>query len=132
MKTAQITPPQTIALCVAMLLLPSVVKLGVPALVRQADQLGWLYPQPKDLYTVTSIHKGVLIVQAPGRSPQRIQLRGLQISDRWHKEAEGVLALVLSPSGSQVRLLHLHPVAGGELRAIVSLPNGTTLQEVLL
>jgi Staphylococcal nuclease homologue len=122
-----------------LLLLPLGIKVGVPALLIQGEQMGLLQIFTKSQtvsYTVDAIAfkpKLLLTVRTPQNSLLKVRLFGLQIaSERWQSQQAGEIALLLQSSNAQVDLLNVQPVKPGEVAAIVALPNGTSLQEILL
>jgi endonuclease YncB( thermonuclease family) len=123
-----------------MLLLPLGIKLGVPALLIKGEQMGLLQvftkPQNSSTYIVKAISlKPVLtlMVRSQEKSVIKVRLFGLQAAnEQWQSQAAGTLALLLKASNAQVALLNVQSIEPGEVAAIVTLPNGTSLQEILL
>jgi hypothetical protein len=125
--------PPYLVLCATLLLAPLGLKLGTVPMLHGIEQLGWLHvSEDQSLYRVESIQRGVLSLQATDRSHKQVQLAGLTMGDRWQGQADGVVLMVLNAAGARVRLVHEQNIRSGESRAIIALPNGTLLQEVLL
>ncbi|KAM3092537.1 hypothetical protein ACKFKG_22235 [Phormidesmis sp. 146-35] len=135
LRSALNVKPKHIALFALMLCIPLGLKLGVPTLLHQADRAGWLekfHPQNQSLDTVESIQNGILRLKKPTGEVLRVKLAGLVLDEHWRSQAEGVMAMLLRPAQAKVRVSHTQLVQHGITEAIVSLPNGTPLQEVLL
>lgn len=82
---------------------------------------------------VLSLQGKVLTVEQPGESPQTVQLAGIApASERWQAEANGVIAMLLESNQGQVSVELLSQTPFGTRLAVIELPNGTTLQEILL
>lgn len=128
------------ALFTIMLLLPLGLKLGFPAVLVQAEQAGLLQPfiksQISSAYTVKVIALKpnlMLTVHTPEKSSITVRLLGLQAAnEQWQSQQAGTIAMLLQASNVQVALLNIQPIKPREVAAIVALPNGTSLQEVLL
>jgi endonuclease YncB( thermonuclease family) len=123
-----------------MLLLPVGIKLGVPALLMKGEQMGLLQvftkTQASSPYTVEEIafkSNLRLTVRTPEKSVIKVRLIGLQAAnEQWQSQAAGEIALLLKASNAQVFLLNVQPIKPGAISAIIALPNGTLLQEILL
>jgi hypothetical protein len=130
-----IIKPKHIALFALMLCVPLGLNLAVPTLLHQADRAGWLekfYPQNQSLDTVESIQNGILRLKKPTGEVLRVKLAGLVLDAPWQSQAEGVMAMLLRPAQAKVMVSHTQLTQNDITEAIVSLPNGTPLQEVLL
>ena len=130
-----IIKPKHIVLLAFMLCVPLGLKLGVPTLLHQADQAGWLeklYPQNQSLDTVESIQDGIFRLKKPSGEILRVKLAGLVLDEPWQSQAEGVMAMLLRPAQAKVMVSHTQLAQNDITEAIVSLPNGTPLQEILL
>jgi|GEM_PF-4849846 len=123
-----------------MLLLPVGIKLGVPALLMKGEQMGVLQvftkSQTSSIYIVETIafkSNLTLTVRSPEKSVIKVRLIGLQAAnEQWQSQAAGAIALLLKASNAQVALLNTQPIKPGEITGIITLPNGTSLQEILL
>lgn len=132
---ATIVKPQHIALFALMICIPMGLKLGVPTLLHRAEQDGWferLQSQKSSLNTVESIQNGILQIKTPAGAILRVKLAGLDLDTHWQAQAEGIMAMVLQPVRAQVMLSDAQVAQTGVTEAIVTLPNGTSLQEILL
>lgn len=120
--------------CVALILLPFGVKLGVPTWVPLAKHLERQFSQPSiPRYTVETIHGEVWTLRAPDQSLRQVTLAGIMpIDSRWQAQANGVIAMLLQSSHQQVDLTITSVIGGGKARAIAQLPNGTSIQQVLV
>ncbi|MGG6269080.1 hypothetical protein ACQ4M3_32935 [Leptolyngbya sp. AN03gr2] len=130
-----IVKPKHIALFALMLCVPLGLKLAVPTLLHQADRARWLekfYPHNQSLDTVESIQNGILWLKKPTGEVLRVKLAGLVLDEPWQSQAEGVMAMLLRPTQAKVMVSHTQLAQNDITEAIVSLPNGTPLQEVLL
>ena len=82
---------------------------------------------------VVSVQGSTLSVKVPGQSPQTIQLAGIAPADKhWQEETTGVISALLESTRGQVSVNTMGRSPSGEASALVELPNGTTLQQVLL
>jgi len=127
--------PKHIALFAFMICIPLGLQLSVPTLLHQAERAGWLkqlQSQNSSLSTVKSIQNGILLITSPAGAKLRVRLAGLDLSERWQNQAEGVVAMLLQPAQAKVMVSQERMSQGGVTDAIVSLPNGTSLQEILL
>lgn len=123
-----------------MLLLPLGIKLGVPALLMEEERMGVFQVLTKthasSTHTVEAIafkSNLTLTVRSPEKSVIKVRLIGLQsATERWQSQAAGAIALLLKASNAQVAFFNVQPIKPGEIAAIVTLPNGTLLQEILL
>lgn len=123
-----------------MLLLPVGIKLGVPALLMKGEQMGVLQAftksQTSSIYIVETIafkSNLTLTVRTSEKSVIKVQLIGLQAANKqWQSQAAGAIALLLQASNAQVSLINTQPIKPGEIAGIITLPNGTSLQEILL
>ncbi|MBM0744916.1 thermonuclease family protein (plasmid) [Phormidium sp. CLA17] len=121
--------------CVALLLLPFGVKLGVPTWVPLAEHLERQFSQsstPRD--TVERVRGEVWTLRASDQSQQQVTLAGIMpIDSKWQAQANGVIAILLQSSHQQVDLTITQAIGKGEVaRAIAQLPNGTSIQQVLV
>lgn len=122
-----------IALCGAAVCLPLALKLGVPVILssRQVEPL--LASSHSDMDHVLSVQGDVLTIQQSGEPPQAMRLAGIApASERWQAEANGVISMLLESSHGQVSVESLGQTPSDTHSAIIKLPNGTTLQEILL
>ncbi len=121
-----------------MLGLPLALKLGTPALLAQGERSGVLkifQPQAdRSRVMVESVEGYTLITRTSDNATLKVKLAGLQNLDRhWQNQAASVIAMVLQSSGGTVSLSYMQPLKfGREIRAIATLPNGTSLQQILL
>jgi endonuclease YncB( thermonuclease family) len=111
--------------------LPFVLKFSLPAILH-GQRLAIAAPN-ESFYRVQTIQGHTLTVVAPNGSTQQIQLAGLASSpSRWQREATGILTLLLHASEGQVSIQTMSPNPAGQTVALVKLPNGTLLQQILL
>ncbi|MBE9009758.1 hypothetical protein IQ250_06025 [Pseudanabaenaceae cyanobacterium LEGE 13415] len=132
---ASLVKPQHIALFTLMICIPLGLKLGVPTLLHQAERAGWfekLEAQPSSLNKVESIQNGILLVKSSAGATLRVKLAGLELDEHWQTQADGIMAMLLQPARAQVVLGQTQIVQNGITDAIVTLPNGISLQEILL
>jgi hypothetical protein len=119
--------------------LPLGVRVGVPLVLVQANKLG-LFAEPSgtqaagSVYTVDGLEGFVLTVHQPHQPKIRVQLAGLIESDgRWGEEATSIVAMLLEASQYQVKVQVITPAQGSSPAiALVKLPTGTYLQQILL
>jgi endonuclease YncB( thermonuclease family) len=110
---------------------PFALKLSIPALLHQQSLLTAAPIQ--SFSRVKEIAGNTLTVIAPNGSTQQIQLAGLTPSSpRWQAEATGVLRLLLQASDGKVSIQTTHRGQEKQTVALVALPNGTMLQQILL
>lgn len=122
-----------IALCGAAVCLPLALKLGVPAVLSSRRVESLLASGRSEMDYVTSVQGDVLTVEQPGESPQAMQLAGIApASEHWQAEANGVISMLLESNQGQVSVESLGQTSSDTHLAIIKLPNGTTLQEILL
>ncbi|MBW4440377.1 MAG: hypothetical protein KME10_03905 [Plectolyngbya sp. WJT66-NPBG17] len=134
-SNAAIVKPQHIALFALMICIPLGLKLGVPTLLHQAERARWfeqLRSQNSSFNTVESIQNGILLIKTPAGETLRVKLAGLDLDTQWQAQAEGIMAMLLQPAQTKVMLSHTQMTQNGVTTSIVSLPNGTSLQEILL
>lgn len=127
--------PQHVALFALVICIPLGLKLGVPTLLSQAERAGWLeqlQPQNLSLDTVESIQDGILMIKTPAGETLRVKLAGLDLAAPWQNQAEGVIAMLMQTTQAKVIVSHTQIYQSGITEAIVTLPNGTSLQEILL
>jgi endonuclease YncB( thermonuclease family) len=111
--------------------LPSALKLSIPALLHQHSLLTAAPTQ--SFSRVKAIAGNTLTVLAPNGSTQQIQLAGLAPpSPRWQRQTTGVLTRLLEASEGQVSIQTVHHIQPKQVIALVKLPNGTLLQQILL
>ena len=117
-----------VALC-----LPLALKIGIPGLLS-SRQMGTLLPAAnKGMDQVVSVKGSTLTIQAPGQPPQPIQLAGIApASEYWQAETTGVISTLIESTHGQVSVSPMGRSSSGESSALIELPNGTTLQQVLL
>lgn len=121
-----------------MLGLPLALKLGTPALLAQGERSGVLKIfQPQTDHSrvvVESVEGYTLITRTSDNTTLKVKLAGLKNLDRqWQNQAASVIAMVLQASGGTVSLSYVQSLEpGSEIRAIATLPNGTSLQQILL
>lgn len=120
--------------CVAALLLPFGSKLSTPLLLPLAAQL-WQHSsssaaKPHD--TVESINAGIWTIRGSDQSLRLVKLAGVSpIESEWQAQTNGVIAILLQSSQQQIDLTVIHTDKNVK-HAIVSLPNGTSIQQVLI
>lgn len=132
---ASVVKPRHVALFALMICIPLGLKLGVPTLLHQVERAGWLKPlqlQNSSFNTVESIQNGILLIKTPARETLRVKLAGLNLDAQWQAQAEGVMAMLLQPAQVKVMVNHAQVTESGITEALVSLLNGTSLQEILL
>lgn len=130
-----VVKPQHVALFALMICIPLGLKLGAPTLLHQAERSRWFeqfQPQNSSLNTVESIQNGILLIKTPAGETLRVKLAGLDLDAPWQAQAEGVMAMLLQPAQAKVIIGHRRMAQSGVTASIVFLPNGTSLQEVLL
>ena len=111
--------------------LPFLLKFSIPAILH-GQRLAIAAPV-ESFYSVESIQGHTLTLLKPDGSTQRIQLAGLAPSSpRWQTEATGVLTLLLQASAGKVSIQTVHRIQARQTLALVALPNGTLLQQILL
>lgn len=116
----------------AALCLPFLLKFGVPAILGSRQMEHFLPKANSRMEQVVSVKGLALSVKAPGQPPQSLQLAGIApLSDHWQKEATGVISTLLESAHGQVSVSTMGSQSGKAF-ALVALPNGTTLQQVLL
>ncbi|NJP12559.1 MAG: hypothetical protein HC866_26385 [Leptolyngbyaceae cyanobacterium RU_5_1] len=127
---------QFLVLYAIAILLPVSLKLILPVLVvagGQRRQISVLNHATQALDTVESIHGNVLTVRGLDGSTRQVQLAGLAaLNSRWQQEATGVLASLIQASQGQIAVIATHPAPAGKEFALMRLPNGTLIQQVLL
>ena len=110
-------------------LLPAGIRWGIPELAQSAQRSGLLSSQAIRATTI-AIHGNTWRINSPQQPPQTIQLAGLKsIDSTWQNQADSVAVMLIHASQNQVNIQLLNP---GSSLAIVRLPNGTLLQQVLL
>lgn len=120
-----------VLLCGVALGLPVALKLGIPAVLNSPFAESLMAVSKSD--RVLSIDGTTLKVQHPGDStPRAVQLAGIApSSSHWQAEAGGVLAALVEANQGRASVEILGQSDGKEI-ALVKLPNGMTLQQVLL
>lgn len=112
------------------LLLPIGVRWGIPKLAGQVQASGLLSPPTTQATTVTAIHGNTWQINSPQQPPRIIHLAGLKpIAAPWQNQANSVAIMLIKSFQNQVDIKLLNPNSS---LAIVHLPNGTVLQEILL
>ena len=117
------------------LLSPIALKLFTPLLLRlaaEAEELTLARSHPQTSYLVASIRGTTLTFQTPNGTHKDVQLTGLKPLDAQVAEASGVTAMLIQVANGRVNLAHIQKINPELERAIVQLPNGTSLQHVLL
>ena len=123
-----------LAICAIALLFPIALKLSTPLLSRlaaEAEELTSLRSHPRTSYLVASIRGTTLTLQTPDGTHIHVQLAGIKPLEAQVAEASGVTAMLIQTNG-RVNLAHVQKINPELERAIVQLPNGTSLQHVLL
>ena len=124
-----------LAICAIALLFPIALKLSTPLLSRlaaEAEELTSLRSHPKTSYLVASIHGTTLTLQTPDGAHIHVQLAGIKPLEAQVAEASGVTAMLIQTANGRVNLAHVQKINPELERAIVQLPNSTSLQHVLL
>ena len=118
-------------LCGVALGLPVALKLGIPAALNSpfAESL----MATSESARVLSIDGTTLKIEYPGDgTPRAIQLAGVApSSSHWQAEAGGVIAALIGANQGRASVEVIGQSDGKEI-ALVKLPNGMTLQQVLL
>jgi endonuclease YncB( thermonuclease family) len=121
------------------LCLPLGLKLGIPLVLEQGERLGLFESLPgnrssKDLYTVDRVQGLVITLHQPNRPSIQIQLAGLMVpNERWKDEATGILSMLVQASQNQVTVSFTEArVSDSPANALVQLPTGTYVQQILL
>jgi hypothetical protein len=115
-----------------LLIVPIGMKAGLPtletALARAKLLVGFEQTLNRPVYGVGAINRGVLSLVHPDGNITQNTLAGLAPSStRWQDEATGILGSILRTSRGQVFVSWMN-----QGTAVVSLPNGTMLQRILL
>jgi hypothetical protein len=97
----------------------------------QVNQWGWL-AETQNQSRVESIQAGILLVKPSAGETLRVQLLGLTFDKNWRPQAEGAISMLLNSAQAKVNLSHTQSTHDDLIAAIVTLPNGTSLQEILL
>lgn len=123
--------PWQVLMVPALILLPFGIKFGLPRLMPAPAATT---PQSASLYQVTGIEGQTIQLRRADGTTSNLRLLGLaNAADPWQTEANGVIAMLVKSSGGQVRLESVVPQSSrDQVRAIARLPNGTSLQEILL
>ena len=124
-----------LAICAIALLSPIALKLSTPVLSRlvaEAEELTSLRSHPQTSYLVASIRGTTLTFQTLNGTHKDVQLTGLKPLDDQVAEASGVTAMLIQVANGRVNLAHVQKINPELERAIVQLPNGTSLQHILL
>lgn len=92
-----------------------------------------LFPYDSPSSHIVSAEGTMLKIQEPNQAPQTVQLAGLvPAAGHWQAEANGVISMLMESTQGQVSVQTIGQTPSGESLAIVELPNGTTLQQILL
>lgn len=111
------------------LLLPVGIRWGIPELAQSAQRSRLLSPQTTESTTI-SVHGTTWQIASPQHPPRTIQLAGLKpIAPVWQDQANSVAMMLIHASQNQVDIQFL---TTNSSLALVRLPNGTLLQEILL
>jgi len=111
------------------LLLPVGIRWGIPEIAQSAQQFGLLSPQATEATTI-AIYGNIWQLSSPQHGSRTFQLAGLKpIVPVWQTQANSVAMMLIQASQNQVDIQFLTPDSS---LAIVRLPNGTLLQEILL
>lgn len=111
------------------LLLPVGIRWGIPEIAQSAQQSGLLSPQATEATTI-SIYGNIWQISSPHHSSRTFQLAGLKpIAPVWQVQANSVAMMLIEASNKPVDVQFLPPNSS---LALVRLPNGTLLQEILL
>lgn len=111
------------------LLLPIGIRWGIPELAQSARRARLLSPQSAEATTI-AIYGNIWQISSPQHGSRTFQLAGLKpITPIWQAQANSVAMMLIQASQNQVDIQFLPPDSS---LAIVRLPNGTLLQEILL
>lgn len=111
------------------LLLPIGIRWRIPEIAQSARRAGLLSPQSAEATTI-AIHGNTWQISSPQHPSRTFQLAGLKpIAPVWQAQANSVAMMLIGASQNQVDIQFLTPKSS---LAIVRLPNGTLLQEILL
>lgn len=111
------------------LLLPVGIRWGIPEIAQSAQRSGLLSPDATEATTI-AIYGNIWQISSPQHGSQTFQLAGLNpIAPVWQDQANSVAMMLIQASHNQVDVQFL---PSNSSLAIVRLPNGTLLQEILL
>jgi endonuclease YncB( thermonuclease family) len=111
------------------LLLPIAIRWGIPELAQSAQQFELLTSQSTEATTI-AIHGNTWQYSSPQHPPRTFHLAGLKpVAPIWQNQANSVAMMLIGASQNQVDIQFLAPDSP---LALVRLPNGTLLQEILL
>lgn len=114
------------------LCLPIAAKVGIGAALHNRH-LAALLAHSTPTTHVLSAAGTTLRVQEPHQPPKTIDLAGLTIGDEyWQAESNGVIATLMASTHGQVSVDPVGKTTAGDPLDLVALPNGTTLQQILL
>jgi hypothetical protein len=121
----------TYSLLGLLLLSPLIAKVGTPLIQHQALQA--LSNQlPQSDYQVVEIKDGDIMLRSPQDTHRQVHLSGLEaLPPHWEAQATGTLGMLTQNTTVSVQCLH-QCEPGETEEALVSLPNGTLLETVLL
>jgi hypothetical protein len=121
------------------LCLPLGLKLGIPLVLQQGENLGLFETlpgsgSPNDFYTVDGVQGLLLTVHQPNQPSTQIQLAGLTApNERWKEEATGILSMLVQASHNQVKVSFTESrPSDSSVNALVQLPTGAYGQQILL
>ena len=122
-----------VALGGAAICLPLVLKLSVPAILSNRRIEPFLPNASSAMDQVVSVQGSTLSVEKSGQAPQDITLAGIApAGEHWQSEANGIISALLESTQGQVSVASIERSPSGEASALVELPSGTTIQQVLL
>jgi hypothetical protein len=111
------------------LLLPVGIRWGIPEIAQSAQRSGLLSTQATEATTI-AIYDNTWQISSPQPGSRTFLLAGLKpIAPVWQDQANSVAMMLIQASQNQVDIQFLTPKSS---LAIVRLPNGTLLQEILL
>lgn len=111
------------------LLLPVGIRWGIPEIALSAQRAGLLSPQTTEATTI-AIYGNIWQISSPQHGSRTFQLAGLKpVALVWQAQANSVAMMLIQASQNQVDIQFLPPNSS---LALVRLPNGTLLQEILL
>lgn len=122
-----------VLLGLAAIALPLTLKFGIPAVLSNRRVEPLLDSSNSAMAQVLSFDGETLIVEQPGRPPESMHLAALSpLEPHWQAEANKVFSLLLEANKGKVSVVPVAPLSSPTNLALIELPNGTTLQEVLL
>ena len=124
---------RAILFCGVALCLPLALRLGIPAILSSRRVEPLLPLSHSEMDHVLSVQGEVLTVEQPGKSPEAIRLAGISPANKhWQAAANGVISTLLESNQGQVSVTPVESFDNSGNSALIRLPNGTTLQEILL